>query len=148
MTLLLQLKSINSTTKAYVIFPDKTRIFETLTITSFPTAKNCILRGPDISNRLAICAVTSLIFCFCISVTVWEGKIKVASPEWTPAFSTCSDIAWTITYRKNNDFYVKSKTYISILQRKLTSLFHMFQKIWGNLCIYEGTQERNTYLHC
>ena len=28
MTLLLQLKSINSTTKAYVIFPDKTRIFE------------------------------------------------------------------------------------------------------------------------
>lgn len=34
------------------------------------------------------------------SLIVCGGKMRVASPEWTPAFSTCSEIAWATTWGK------------------------------------------------
>jgi hypothetical protein len=31
---------------------------------------------------------------------VCVGSIRVASPEWTPASSTCSEMAWEMTCQK------------------------------------------------
>lgn len=33
---------------------------------------------------------------------VCVGSIRVASPEWTPASSTCSEMAWEMTWPKED----------------------------------------------
>ena len=64
-----------------------------ITLISLSFDKNCILNGPVILRYLHIFFEIFLIF-FVVSIyNFWAGKINVASPEWTPAFSTCSEIA-------------------------------------------------------
>ena len=56
-------------------------------------AINCKLNGPDICNALATEKQIPWIFSIVLSLRSCGGVTKVASPEWTPAFSTCSEIA-------------------------------------------------------
>ena len=54
---------------------------------------SCMLKGPDTSNDIAIARQMVWILINVSVLRSWGGVTKVASPEWTPAFSTCSDTA-------------------------------------------------------
>ena len=56
-------------------------------------AMSCMLKGPDTSRARPIAQQMSLIFCSVSSLRSWGGVTSEASPECTPAFSTCSDTA-------------------------------------------------------
>lgn len=64
-----------------------------ITLILFFLYKNCILNGPDILNLLAIFFEIIFIFFIVFNERFWGGYTNVASPEWTPAYSICSEIA-------------------------------------------------------
>ncbi len=69
------------------------RRLHSITFTTLSVANNWILKGPEIRSADAICeamrftARTVCTYSFC------AGSTRVASPECTPAFSTCSEMA-------------------------------------------------------
>ncbi len=69
------------------------RTLHSMTITSPPFTMYCTLNGPRISSARAIRFVYSSIFPCTSSLSPSAGMRIVASPECTPAFSTCSMIA-------------------------------------------------------
>ena len=73
------------------------RRLHSITITSLPLQMYCMLNGPVMCNSLTIFCVASSMRANVYSDTVCVGNINVASPECTPAFSTCSWIAQPTT---------------------------------------------------
>ena len=68
-----------------------------MTLTSRPLARNCMLNGPEMFSSLAM---ARLIFFICLTVAkliCCAGNTMVASPECTPAYSTCSEMAYSTT---------------------------------------------------
>ena len=64
-----------------------------ITLMSLSRARNCMLNGPLI---LSLDAISREIFLIRLTVSTYSfcgGNSMVASPEWTPANSTCSVIA-------------------------------------------------------
>ncbi|KAH3688091.1 hypothetical protein WICPIJ_000933 [Wickerhamomyces pijperi] len=57
----------------------------------------CMLNGPVMFQASATLSVISLIRAITCGVRFCGGRTKVASPEWIPAFSTCSETACTMT---------------------------------------------------
>ena len=54
----------------------------------------CILKGPEILKALATFWAMTFNLARSFGSNENGGRTKVASPEWTPAFSTCSETAW------------------------------------------------------
>lgn len=65
--------------------------------TFFTFAMSCILKGPLTSRALPMEQQITFIFANVSSFKSCGGVTRVASPEWTPAFSTCSQTAIQIT---------------------------------------------------
>ena len=61
---------------------------------SLSLARNCMLNGPEILSALAIFLEIFLILLMVSMYNFCGGKTMVASPEWTPANSTCSEMAY------------------------------------------------------
>lgn len=74
---------------------------------------------------------------------VWVGSIRVASPEWTPASSTCSEMAWEITWPKE-DKEELSGTYFNEAHC-LTTPFILTDALSSNqvLCLVPAERSRN-----
>lgn len=68
------------------------RKLQTLTL-----AMSCRLKGPVTCSSWPMAWTISLICSVVFWLMSWGGVTSVASPEWTPAFSTCSDTAIAIT---------------------------------------------------
>ena len=71
------------------------RKLHSITFTSFLRARYWILNGPEIFSS---CAMRRLIFLIWRAVEKYiccAGKTKVASPECTPAYSMCSEMAYS-----------------------------------------------------
>lgn len=74
--------------------------------------------GAILAKLNAHCCFFLLTFSSAPWLMLWVGSIKVASPEWTPASSTCSVIAWTRTWTDKRDYYtVKIFTCRSHIQK-------------------------------
>ena len=69
------------------------RRLHSMTLISLSLAMNCMLKGPDTCSCLAILRAAASI----LRTVTWSrscaGRMSVASPECTPAFSTCSEMA-------------------------------------------------------
>lgn len=65
--------------------------------TCLTLAMSCRLNGPVTCSSCPMACTIILM----VSIVFWlrscGGVTRVASPEWTPAFSTCSDTAMAIT---------------------------------------------------
>eukprot|EP00001_Collodictyon_triciliatum_P085575 15112_3 len=72
------------------------RTLHSITLRSLLLAKYWILKGPEMLRALAIFLVVILTLRM-VSTRFWAGRTSVASPEWTPAFSTCSEMATRIS---------------------------------------------------
>jgi hypothetical protein len=71
------------------------RTFDSITFKPFCVTSNCRLKGPAIrSARARVRPISLTCRTRCCSRSS-AGNTRVASPEWTPAFSTCSDTAHT-----------------------------------------------------
>ena len=68
-----------------------------MTITSFSRATNWMLNTPVIRSSFAIWRPILRTRRAVSAKIRWGGTTIVASPEWTPAFSTCSDIVIATT---------------------------------------------------
>ena len=68
-----------------------------LKLKHFTLAMSCILNGPEIFNASAIRIETCLSLARVSSLICLGGQTRVASPECTPANSTCSDTAMLST---------------------------------------------------
>mmetsp|Transcript_8537 Transcript_8537/g.29102 ORF Transcript_8537/g.29102 Transcript_8537/m.29102 type:complete len:217 (+) Transcript_8537:841-1491(+) len=66
------------------------RTLHSITDTSPFLTMSCMLKGPVIWREAHTLAATSSILASSASVRLWGGSMSVASPECTPAFSTCS----------------------------------------------------------
>eukprot|EP00967_Tisochrysis_lutea_P103562 scaffold156435_cov24-Tisochrysis_lutea.AAC.1 len=73
------------------------RRLHSITLTSPSLAMSCMLKGPVIFSAAASFSVISSTFLMSASSSVWGGSMSDASPECTPAFSTCSEIALSST---------------------------------------------------
>ena len=69
----------------------------------------CMLNGPEISKAFATFSAMTLRRLISVSASEKGGKTRVASPEWTPAFSTCSETACT----RSLPLYATASTSIS-----------------------------------
>mmetsp|Transcript_32053 Transcript_32053/g.83929 ORF Transcript_32053/g.83929 Transcript_32053/m.83929 type:complete len:220 (-) Transcript_32053:313-972(-) len=73
------------------------RRLHSITLTAPSLAMSCMLKGPVTSRALAILCVISSICLSASAAIVCGGRISVASPECTPAFSTCSEMVCSST---------------------------------------------------
>lgn len=86
------------------------------------------------NKRLHVVANDVLTFSRAPWLMVWVGSIKVASPEWTPASSTCSVIAWTRTWKDkcwkwSNKHYIRKMVALWDWIKAYTSMF-IFSQLW------------------
>mmetsp|Transcript_10101 Transcript_10101/g.29762 ORF Transcript_10101/g.29762 Transcript_10101/m.29762 type:complete len:225 (-) Transcript_10101:1935-2609(-) len=66
------------------------RTLHSITDTWPSLTMSCMLKGPVISSAPQTVRATSSILASSAGVRPWGGSMSVASPECTPAFSTCS----------------------------------------------------------
>ena len=66
------------------------RRFVSITSTSVPFTRNCVLKGPVISSAFAMRAPMAFTRSIASRGRFLGGSTSVASPECTPAFSMCS----------------------------------------------------------
>ena len=71
------------------------RRLHSMTFTSRPLARNCILNGPEIFSSLAILRDIFFIWRIVEKDICWAGNVIVASPECTPAYSICSEMPYS-----------------------------------------------------
>ena len=71
------------------------RKLHSITFTMLPLARNWILKGPEILSSLAMAREIFLIRRAVAKEICWAGNTIVASPECTPAYSTCSLMAYS-----------------------------------------------------
>ena len=69
------------------------RTFASITLTSFCFARNCMLNGPEMQSSFATWRAIRFTLRTVSTKSFCAGRMSVASPECTPAFSTCSEIA-------------------------------------------------------
>jgi hypothetical protein len=64
-----------------------------MTLTSLSRAMSWMLNGPVMLSELAMALAMRLTALIVPTYSFCAGSTSVASPEWTPAFSTCSEMA-------------------------------------------------------
>mmetsp|Transcript_68195 Transcript_68195/g.162794 ORF Transcript_68195/g.162794 Transcript_68195/m.162794 type:complete len:236 (+) Transcript_68195:2966-3673(+) len=73
------------------------RTLHSITLSSSFFAISCMLKGPEMKSAWATAVMMSRTPSRVASVRSWAGETMVASPECTPAFSTCSEITHATT---------------------------------------------------
>ena len=73
------------------------RKLHSITFTSLFLARYWMLKGPEMLSSFAIVLLMRLMRRAVSIYIFWAGNTSVASPEWTPANSTCSEIAYSMT---------------------------------------------------
>mmetsp|Transcript_57718 Transcript_57718/g.132522 ORF Transcript_57718/g.132522 Transcript_57718/m.132522 type:complete len:224 (-) Transcript_57718:3598-4269(-) len=73
------------------------RRLHSMTLIAPSLAISCMLKGPVICSASASLCVVASTSAISSAESVCGGSINVASPECTPAFSTCSEMALTST---------------------------------------------------
>ena len=95
-------------------------------------AMSCRLNGPVTSRAWPMAQQMTRILARVSSFRSWGGVTSVASPEWTPAFSTCSDTAIQMTSPSAATASTSISCRVQIYHTIINWNFHFNQNCWNN----------------